>query len=277
MNILLVTPLYSQHYDAGHFWLRALNQLGHTVTVWDYRLDPKPPPMCETPDLTLVMKGEIINPRDLPPYCFCYWPDALERTPGIENILQQYDRVFTPVRPTPEWMEWLPTGWDETIHQYLNLERSIGSLYIGTANSEYKMEMIKEIDPDVVCGNGWSRDFEVFYGPQYLREFVYWANCAKVLINVHQSPEVGINRKLFELIACGFTTTDNVLGVAELLGPVLESAVTYPPGNSTQAKEMVQYYLTHRDEREGVWKLEREAILPYTYLMAAERILSCLG
>lgn len=278
MKVLLATPLYSQHYDSGHFWLKALNDLGHSVIVWDYRLQPAP--LKREPwDLTLVLKGENLDPRLLPTPKVCYWPDDLGRTPGIESILRYYDKVFTPVRPTPDNMEWLPTGWDPDIHVDRQIERGIPSLYIGTNNSPYKKDMVDGIWPSVVAGNGWESEAVVVkiglsrrdLPSHYLHDFVYLANVAEILIDVHQSPHVGLNRKLFEMIACGFTLVDRVPGVEELLGFGLTNQVSFRTAD--EAKELIQYYLTRPGERGEVWRQERERIVRYTYLEAAKRIL----
>jgi len=270
MNILLITPLYSTHYDAGWFWLRALNQLGHSVQVWDYRLDVDPPPFFHYPEVTLVLKGETIDPRKLPSPKAVYWPDDLERTPGIEKVLQHYDKVFTPVRPTPDWMEWLPTGWDPAVHKNLNISRDVETIYVGTANSEYKIKMVEKIWPEKVHGNGWRE----WYPPVYLHELVQVLNRGRILIDVHQSPTVGLNRKFFEMISCGFTITDRVPGMEEILGWGLTHQVSFT--SSDEAKELIRYYLERPREREEVWLLQREKIQEYTYEKAVKRILSFL-
>jgi len=276
MNILLVTPLYSQHFDAGNFWLRALNQLGHSIIVWDYRLDKNPPPFTHYPDVTIVLKGETIDPRKLPSPKFNYWPDALERTPGIEEVLKHYDKVFTPVRPTPDWMEWLPTGWDPAIHVDREVHRNVDTIYVGTANSGYKIKMIEEINPKWLFGNDWKRvdRWGNVIKPVYLHELVLTLNRSKILIDVHQSPTVGLNRKFFEMIACGFTIVDRVPGVEEILGSELASNVTFP--SPDEAKELIKYYLEHPEERSKLWSLEREKIQEYTYEKAVKRILNYL-
>jgi len=270
MHIMLVSPLYSTHFDSGWFWLRALGQMGHSVQVWDYRLDVDPPPFFSYPEVTLALKGESVNPRNLPRPCFNYWPDALERTPGIEEVLQHYDKVFTPVVPTPDWMEWLPTGYDEKIHRDLHLERDVDTIYVGTANSKYKVETIEKICPEAVYGNEW-RDW---YPPVYLHDLVRVLNRGKILIDVHQSPTVGLNRKLFEMIACGFTITDGVPGVQEILGKELASKVTFKDPH--EAKELIRYFLEKPEEREDLWKVERKAIRNFTYLRATEKLLNSL-
>ena len=274
MNILLATPLYSQYYDAGHFWLRALNQLSHAVTVWDYRLDRKPPPFTKYPDFILVLKGEGLDPRSLPSPRAVYWPDALERTPGVEETLRLYDKAFTPVRPTPDWMEWLPTGWDPAIHKDLKVERLANTVYIGTANSDYKVKTMRVIMPELLKGNNWAGQYGGIGSAVYLHEYVSCLNQAKILIDVHQSPTVGLNRKFFEMISCGFTIVDRVPGVDEVLGQDLSSQVSFV--TPEEAKWLIRHFLEHPEEREELWKLEKEAIKPYTYQAAAEKVLSYL-
>ena len=284
MNILLITPLYSSaHYDSGWFWLRALNELGHSVQVWDYRLDVGPPPFLHCPDVTLVLKGETVDPRKLPHPVINYWPDALERTPGIEGVLKHYDKVFSPVRPTPDWIEWLPIGWDSTIHRDLEVARH-GVIYIGTNNSRYKEQMISKIAPDIIIGNGWDSvqigplDYKVpsisILPPKYLHEFVWWANKAEVLIDVHQSPYAGVNRKFFEMISCGFTIVDRVPGVMGILGEIFGLNVTYT--SVEEAKELVNFFLKNPEERKKMWEMEKEKIQPYTYENSVRRLLECL-
>lgn len=279
MNILLATPLYSQHYDAGHFWLKALNDLGHYVRVWDYRLFPTPPP--DRGDFTLVLKGESVDPRLLGRPRICYWPDALERTPGVQDVLQDYDRVYTPVRPTPPGMTWLPTGWDPAIHGCTGAPRDIPSLYIGTNNSPRKVEFLKVIDPWAVAGNGWGypgtgvvavmglRPPKSAFPPHYLHDFVALTSRAKVAIDIHQGP-AGLNRKLFELIPSAFTIVDRVPGVEEVLGDITDQVSFATP---EKGRALLEQWLINTRGREALWEKEKVRIAPYTYLNAAKKVL----
>lgn len=276
MNILLATPLYSQHYDSGHFWLRALQELRHNVRVWDYRLEPALFLQHGwTFDVAIVLKGEGVDPRILSGTRFCYWPDNFERNPGIENILQYYDQVFTPVRPTPEGYEWLVTGYDPLIHRSIPTEKDIRTLYIGTNNSPRKAKFIKELSPYVLAGNKWENEpyWRETLPPQYLGDFVLLANRAMIAINIHQG-DVGVNRKLFELIPCTFTITDLVPGVEEILGEELAKKVGFI--TSEGAQKLIDYYLEHPGEREELWEMEKQKIKGYTYLEAAKKVLSFL-
>ena len=273
MKILLVTPLYSQHFDAGWFWFRAFQHLGHEVDVWDYRLDEAPVWKREY-DLTLVLKGESVYPDLLPHPCFCYWPDAFNREPGIERKLGAYNKIFTPVRPTPSGMIWLPTGYDPVIHHEVEGKKEIASLYIGTNNSLGKALWLEEIGPRVVAGNGWGLTEGIHdLPPAYLHDFVRLASRAVVGIDLHQG-EVGLNRKFFEMISCVFTITDKVPGVDEVLGKNLAEAVSF--SSPQEAKVMIKHYLIHPDERKLLWDLEKKAIFPYSYTGAVEKVLSHL-
>jgi len=90
MNILIGTPYMSNHFDAGLFWVKAFCELGHYVRMWDYRVDPTPPStLC--PDLTVMFKGENIDPTVLTGPKICYYPDALSRDPEMESKLKLYD------------------------------------------------------------------------------------------------------------------------------------------------------------------------------------------
>ena len=268
MKLLIATPLFSFWGDAGHFWLRAFNRLGHYAIVWDYRLEPEPPKV--EVDASIVFKGETIDPVILPRPSICYWPDAFERDPGIEEKLKKYDKVFTPVKPTPDGMIWLPTGWEPLIHRDLKLLRSIDTLYIGTANSEYKVNMIKAIAPQVVAGNEWGKYGVRALPPQYLHDFVHLVNQSKILIDIHQAPHIGINRKLFESITCGFTLVDKVPGVDEIF-PGFYHDISFKSPDTARSK--ILYYLTHEKERDEVWELEKQAIQPYSYENCARQIL----
>jgi len=272
MRILIATPYMSSHLDSGLFWARAINQLGHSITLWDYRYDQRTN-FSRGFDLSIVFKGEVVDPKLLPGTKLIYWPDKFERTPGIiKDKLSLYDKIFTPVRPTPEGMVWLPSGHDKDVHKDMLLERFYKSVYIGTLNSEYKHNMVYEIGPSKVFGNGW--DSYCHEGPVYLDEFVRTANYTKVLIDIHQSPDTGVNRKLFEMISCGFTIVDRVPGIKEIF-PDIWAKFTFE--DSKTAKELINYYLADYSEALNLWELQKKCIEPYSYLNCAKKMLKGLN
>lgn len=275
MKLLVVTPYTAPHFDAGLFWAKEMALLGHEVILWDYRAYPQlvcPDDELASFDGSVVFKGESIAEIDrLPQPKVCYWPDDLGRTPGIENVLAKYDEVFTPVRPTPDGMVWLPTGWDPDLHRNYGKKRWINSIYVGTKNSQYKCDMVHQIRPEGIAGNGWGKDFP----PVYTDDLVGYLNDGKVLINIHQNPSVGVNRKFFELVACGLTITDRAPGIDEILGKELANQLCFT--TPEEAKDLIDQALALDDEeRSKLWKLECAQILNFTYANAAREVLKCL-
>lgn len=271
MRLLVATPYNAPHYDAGLFWVKAFVALGHEVVAWDYRQHPNPAiSQFYDIDVSIVMKGESVPPELIPSPRVCYWPDALDRTPGIEKKLEQYDHVFTPVRPTPKGMTWLPTGWDPEMHRNLCRKRWINTIYVGTRNSPYKSTMVGSLKPEGLAGNGWGKDFPAIYA----EDFVDYLNDGKILINLHQNPEVGVNRKLFEMIACGLTISDDAPGVRQILGKKLAEQLVFK--SPRDAHKLIRQLLALSSfERDDLWQLEYRRIADYSYHNAAQEVIKC--
>lgn len=294
MKILLASPFYSQHWDAGHFWARAFSRLGHELVLWDYRTDISPPDGVSC-DLAVVMKGDrrTLVPRHVAPIRVCYWPDDFERGPDdgdgqpaanfpkAQELLYNYDIVFSPIFPTPaEGMVWLPGAWDERVHVRRVLTRQHmrgGSVFAGTY-TERKAKFLKVMKPGLIVGNGWHSTLS---RAVYLHEYVGMLSQYSLSINVHRD-DIGINRRLFEMMACGFTITDRVPGVVELLGEWLAEKVTFE--TPAEGLELKDYYLRAIDQSSGgygrdiqiLWEMERDAIANYTYTHLARSIIDAV-
>jgi hypothetical protein len=222
------------------------------------------------------MKGdETVAARLRPwtPNVVSYWPDWFDREPGLlDRLLKAYDLVATPVRPTPAGCMWLPTGWDPQFHQRRPGASPIPSLAWGTY-TERKDLYLETIHPTCIMGNEWSRGWPdvAILQPRYGPALVAILSAAQVQINIHRD-NVGLNRRLFECCACGFTLTDIVPGVEEVLGQELTRLVGFHTPEEGLAT--MQHYLAHPEERGALWQREREAIQPYTYQAAAQRLLA---
>ena len=276
MKILIGTPYLSSHFDSGLFWAKSFSELGHFVDLWDYRMNPYN--KVSGFDLVIIFKGESIDPEILPRPRICYYPDDPNRIPGIENKLKLYDLVLTPVRPTPEGYEWLPTGWDESVHRDMGYKGDrYEAVYIGTNNSDRKSHWITKLAPDVVFGNGWGtiepKHAIIIQPPVYHHDLTQALNKAYIAIDIHHG-EVGVNRKLFEMIPCTFTLVDRVPGVEEIFGEVVTPLMSFR--TVKDARDMIKYYLKNESERKEVWKAQKEKIQPYTYKEAAKKVLSFL-
>ena len=276
MRILLATPWFSGHLDAGLFWASALGRLGHDVVLWDHRAEPDPPRIpCQ---VALVMKGdETVAARLRPwtPNVVSYWPDWFDREPGLlDRLLKAYDLVATPVRPTPAGCLWLPTGWDPQFHQRRPGASPFPSLAWGTY-TERKHHYLVTIRPSFIMGNGWSPAVSPspVLPPHYGPALVAILSAAAVQINIHRD-NVGLNRRIFEMCACGPCISDRVPGVEEVFGKSLTQRMSFE--TPAEGRAMLIYYLEHPLEREELWASERELIKPFTYTAAAERLLSAI-
>ena len=287
MNILLGTPYLSANwFDSGLLWLHALSQLGHSVIMWDHRLEgPATAWLTKRIDVALMLKGlpqhvetfkGIAHVSQHPVKTISYWPDAFGRTPGLlQQLLDAYDLVATPVRPTPAGCLWLPTGWDWRIHSELpQVAKTHDSVFIGTATPR-KYEYVRVVKPKLLFGNDWSEFGLYGVKPVYLHDYVRTLNMAKVAIHVHRDGDVGVGRRFFEFIACTFTLTDLAPGVEEVLGSDLAAKVGFT--TPEEAKEKLRWYLNHPGELQATWKAEKMAIQPYGYEKAANGLLNRIG
>ena len=270
MRVLLASPFFADHWDAGHYWLRALNRLGHSVLGWDYRLDYTPPP--GEYDLALVIKGSRRVSELLHGPLVCYWPDQLGRGPAEEEDLSRYDRVYTMARPTPPGMIWLPGAWEPQVHGDRRNRKGApvwDSIFIGTW-TPYKEQMLRVIQPQHLFGNSWP--FSMAPGmATYLHRFAQLLADSRVAVNVHRVPDAGLTRRFFEFIACTFTISDRAPGVAEVLGTQLADKVTFI--TPEHGRELLLKYLADPGERQRLWQAEQKAIANYTYEHLAGRII----
>jgi len=272
MKILLVSPILTSEYDSGKYILKALCELGHYAHVWDYRLQPNKRNFPEC-DLVLVNKGESIDPDIFKPLgvpVVNWYPDQLSRF-DVRDKLKKYDKVYSINKPEPgyEWVEWLPGAYDEDVHRDVGIERKVDCMYIGTCNSSRKVDYIKTINPNLIFGNEWDNFGIKAFPPVYGTKFTWVANHAKILVNIHQA-EWGTNRKLFELIPCGFTLTDLVPGVEDIFGELADIIAFRTPEGG---REMVKYYLEDEDERNKVWEMEKKIVKEYSYKNQIQKIL----
>jgi len=269
LKILLASPILTSEFDSGIYILRALSELGHHVNIWDYRLEPDKKIDTDY-DLFLANKGESIDPDKFKSPKVCWYPDVIGRFPEHIKVLKKFDRVFTINKPPEGYgFTWLAGCYEPLIHRDFGLSKTCPTIYVGTCNSQRKLDYIKEINPSTICGNEWHRFGIKAYPPQYSLAFTNAVNRAKVAINVHES-EHGTNRKLFELIPCAFTLTDRVEGIDDIFGKLANKISFETPA---EAKELITYYLENEDERNEVWEAEKEMTKNFTYANQVRRIL----
>jgi len=271
-KVLLASPILTSEFDSGIYILKALSDLGHSVGIWDYRLEPNKRVDMDY-DLLLVNKGESIDPDKFKSPKVCWYPDQLSRFP-VKEKLGKYDKVYSINKPEPgyEFVEWLPGAYCPEVHRDLGLEKCLKTIYIGTANSLRKVEWVKEISPAVISGNNWDAYGISASSPRYSINFTLVVNQAHIAINVHQS-NWGIGRKIFELIPCTFTLTDRVEGVEDIFGGLTDKMSFETP---KEARELITFYLENEDERARIWGHEKKIVEPYTYRNQIAKILEGL-
>lgn len=246
--------------------------MGHNVSLWDYRLEPKPE--SQSYDLFLGMKTPPEATQLVKGPKFVYWSDDFDRTPDLlANLLAAYDKVYTPVRPTPPGCIWLPTGYDPLVHVDRGFRRNWGCVSGGTY-TQRKKDFLEVIRPTFIFGNDWEESVggARMHGPVYLQDYVYFLGNANLLVNIHHG-DVGVGRRLFEFIACGPTITDDVPGIPEVLGSVYKDVSFKTP---EQGLELKNRLMANPGCLRELWEEERRAVRLYTYQSVATEMLMCL-
>ena len=272
MKVLLASPILTSEFDSGIYILQALSELGHHTIIWDYRLEPNKKIGMDY-DLLLVNKGESIDPDKFKSPKVCWYPDQLSRF-TVKEKLEKYDRVYSINKPEDgfEFVEWLPGAYCPEVHRDLGLEKRYGAIYIGTCNSQRKLDWIRVTPLDILFGNGWQENKIHAHPPQYSTRFATAVNQAHIAINIHQS-NWGTNRKIFELVPCTFTLTDRVEGIEDIFGSLTDK-MSFEA--SWEALKLMDYYLENEDERAKIWEQEKKIIEPYTYRNQVAKILEGL-
>jgi len=101
MKILLGTPYISSWYDTGKMIARALSRLGHHLSLWDFRLSPKPP--TDDYDVALINKGDGLDAKLLRSPKVVFFPDDWHYYPAFLPLIKQYDQVYTLLKPDRPW------------------------------------------------------------------------------------------------------------------------------------------------------------------------------
>lgn len=268
MKILLASPYYSEG-TCGLFLLKALLQLHHEVTIWDYRIMQSPP--NEEYDIALhwgtgilefpksCKKKILIYPDD-----WTYWRENAKKR-DIETIAPFYDKVFT-INMNKDYA-WLPMGYDPDLHRPLPCQKQIKVLFIGTNRSMPRYLLIQKLKAAFgqdfqYFGNGWGPEIQ----PKYYRNFVTLINSAEIIINEHWN--TAPSTKDMEIAACGgLLISDNREGVKMLL----PSVPVYNTPEEAIAK--IKYYLDHKGEAFEIKNRLMKEVQDYSYINQLSKII----
>jgi len=269
-KVLLGTPFLTYSWNTGSFIFKALTELGHPCYAWDYRMTPRVPDVEY--DLAIIHKGESLNPDDLKSPKINWFPDRLSRFPELHGNLKKYDKVLTWNKPEYEWAEWLPLGYDPSIHRDLGIERKLDCIYIGTANSKRKVEWLTAIKPQMIFGSNWQNYGINAYPPLHIPEFIRLMNMSKIVLNVHEE-SIGPNGKVYEIPPCGFMLVDRVEGIEDVFGKLTDRIAFSSP---REARELITYYLENPKELETVWHQQRDKIKDVTCLNQVRKLIEAI-
>ncbi len=273
MKILLVANVFSEGCT-GLLVLKNLNQMGHTVSIWDTRISVIPPPgefdlsitwTNETPDISLIKsKIKILYYLEDTDYI-----GMIEDKYKIENQIRGYDYFYTMNLLQGYEDHWLPMGADEEVFYSITMPIMGDVLFIGTARDDRRKKIITDIQQKLheqninlwVMGNGWEDTDHNVGKAYYFNNMAKIVNSFKIVINLHiygNSP----SDKVHNINGCGgaLLINDSKQGYN----------LCYPNSPVWMAEddliEKIQYYLTHEDKRkEKVTELQNRANTYFSY------------
>jgi len=272
MKILLCTPYISTSWDHGLFIAKAISELGHHLTFWDYRLTSEPPSVDY--DLAFVVKGLEGNIDKLRRPRVNWFPDFLVQCGDIEGFIDKFDYLFTTLKQ--EKGIWLPGVLDADVHHPYQAEKIYDVVFVGAAHSLERVKFIKRFMRAFrgkfgLFGNDWLKYGIPAYPLSTHQEYARVFSTAKIALNVHYSLfGIGTSYRVHEVAGCGsaMLLTDNVDGLEE----------TYPMAprfNSLEeCLELTEYYLNDlRERRKLVKEMQKRAYEKFTYKHQVAKIL----
>jgi spore maturation protein CgeB len=336
LRVLLVTP--DERGSLGFFCQRAFAKMGHITQVFNYRahvfgadylrsrspmprwlriLQIKPRALlmnqrlCRmvsrfAPDLVLVIKGELIEPRTVRALTargrspiVLWYPDASHRL--VKRFYQRiargmafYDATFVvdptnlpaEIRPSIRRLEYLTFACDPDFHhrvQLTSLERvryESHICFVGNSHgpgSPRNTALLALADyPLAVWGLGWERTLLAEISPQALRGPAY----ADQMLKVYSGSEIALNFSLdrylvfrnFEVPACGpLLVTEQVPELEGLFHPG-EEIVVY--NNLDELRHTLDHYLAHPKEAAAIARRgEKRARTEHTFVRRMQELL----
>lgn len=334
-RVLLVTPAWKG--SLGFFCRRAFEQMGHQVRVFDYRREALGEGydraaqaswlrvLCNklgmasmnrrlrlvvaqfTPDLVLVIKGELIEPSTVKSLIerssaavALWYPDPSRRLTeqSFRRIAQgmgHYDVTFLcdpahipeTMGPTIRRSEFLTFACDPEFHHQVSLtaEEQVryGSQICFVGNwqgaESPRASMLPALSdyPLTIWGRGWERISLAETGSATLRGPAYADDMLKVYSGSEMALNLSFDRYLifrnFEVPACGpLLVTEDVPKLESFFRPGEEVVVFH---NVDDLREKLDYYLAHPDEARAIaGRGQHRAHTEHTFVRRMEELLS---
>lgn len=266
-RILLASPYITAIYDLGKLIAKALCSLGHSVVLWDFRLN-KEPPRADY-DIAIVFKGDKNTPKLLKSPTVLLFPDdpTYPNNTFFYDIAKEYDYVFCSNKV--EGFNFLPLGADEDVHRKLSIREKIDVVFIGTCR-DARIELVKELmtsfDNFAVFGNGWQEVGINAYPPQYFLGLSAICSASKIVVNEHYNlfPDT-------KDIEVPFIGSALLLADKEGLRELYPNLPIY--GDIEQAIRLARHYLDNPVRRGNLVKEMQKQAYEFTYKHQVARIL----
>ncbi|MEM3737519.1 MAG: glycosyltransferase [Candidatus Bathyarchaeia archaeon] len=162
----------------------------------------------------------------------------------------------------------LPLACDPIVHKRLDVPEIYDFAFVGRLDGKYYeqrrvfMEELTKFFPKSFIGQGYLH-----------HDYVKLYNMAKIIVNFHVFP--GLNRRIFEAMACGRLLLTNDFSGRNLLFEDGKHLVIYK--DLPDAVEKIKYYLKHEEERETIARNgQNEVYSKHTWLHRAKYILSVM-
>lgn len=194
----------------------------------------------------------------------------------IKEQAVHYDHVFCAQKNGVDSLKkdtginavWIPIGCDPEKHKNLRLEKRFDVAFVGTEGKKnLRSELLKML------------------ARRYPASFIGRAESG-LISNIYSSAKIGfnysinndINMRIFEVLSCGALLITNFIrdnGFEELFSPGVNAVVYRNPG---ELLRKVDYYLTHKDEREKIANQGHAlAINSHTYVDRLKKMLEIAG
>lgn len=204
----------------------------------------------------------------------CYLIDVPYNVRQRLAVAPFFDYVFIPHK---EYLEtllrvnknvfWLPFACDSEVHRrHVNVEKIYDVGFVGGVKGEKRGKILADLSKHFRLN-----DFRRFYEPGEMA-LVY--SQSKIVFNMGRVGE--LNMRVFEALSCGslLLTERSQNGLNELFEDG-EHLVTYGPKDNL--KEIIDYYLSHEEEREKITEAGHKLVLEkHTYWHRVQTMLEII-
>ncbi|PIR41803.1 MAG: hypothetical protein COV30_01250 [Candidatus Yanofskybacteria bacterium CG10_big_fil_rev_8_21_14_0_10_37_15] len=229
------------------------------------------------PNYVFALKGEMLEPETIELVkkkgivTINWFPDFIWAWDGIEKLAPVYDLFFCQDPYVLRLLRdkglkncfYLPSAADidkNDIEPFENREEEFNISMCGSYSKDYYekrdkcLTFVKDLGLNIWGIGGWDKTElkDSFRGVLLPSEVINIYRKSKIVVNAHytEEPAEGISPRSFEATAGGaLLISDN--GRADIFNLFKdgEEFVSFPDGDTGKLKELVEYYLSHPEER----------------------------